>query len=83
MNRKMTTNSQLSSTELKNKNKLSKQLEHRRESQKWRLTYQWGGGGWRMGEKVQGLRSMIGKYKIGREMLRKEEEIEKPKILYA
>ena len=36
-----------------------------------------------MGEKVQGLRSIIGKYKIGREMLRKEEEIEKPKILYA
>ena len=45
--------------------------------------YQWESGRRRMGEKVQGLRSIIGKYKIGREMLRKEEEIEKPKILYA
>ena len=27
--------------------------------------YQWGGGGARMGEKVQGIRSINGRYKIG------------------
>ena len=30
-------------------------------------SYQWGGGGGRMGEKVQGIRSTIGSYKIDRE----------------
>ena len=52
MNSKMTTNSQLSTTEpKKNKNKLSKQLE---QEQNYRNGdhmegYQWGGGEWRKG----------------------------------
>ena len=28
--------------------------------------YQWGGGGGRMGEKIQGIRSINGRYKINR-----------------
>ena len=32
--------------------------------------YQWGWGRERMGEKVQGVRSIIGRYKIDRERLR-------------
>ena len=57
---KMTTNSQLSTTEPK----LSKQLE----SQKWKS---YGGksagtGKERMGEKVQGISSINGRYKIDR-----------------
>ena len=67
MNSKMTTNSQLSTTEPK-KQKQPKQTE----SQKWRP---FGGlpvgrGKGRMGEKVQGLRSISGRYKIDRGRLR-------------
>ena len=72
MNSKMTTNSQLSTTEPeKQKQKLSQQLEqeqnHRNgdhvESYQWR--------GWReQGEKVQEIRSRIGRYKIDRGRLR-------------
>ena len=36
-----------------------------------------------MGEKVQGLRSINGRYKIDRGMLRTVLEMEKPKNLYA
>ena len=32
--------------------------------------YQWGGGGRRMGEKIQGIKSTNGRYKIDRERLR-------------
>ena len=32
-------------------------------------SYQWGGGEGRVGEKVQGIRNMNGKYKIDRERL--------------
>ena len=39
--------------------------------------YQQGGGGGRMGEKVQGMRSINGRYKIDRERLRMVWEIEK------
>ena len=65
MNIKMTTNSQLSTTESKNPqtNKLSKQLEqeqnHRNEDHM--EGYQQGKGGGRIGEKVQGMRSINGK----------------------
>ena len=60
MNHKMTTNSQLSTNEPKKKNKLSKQPE---QEQKHRNGdhmegYHWGGGGGRMGEKVQRIRSI-------------------------
>ena len=63
MNSKMTTNSQLSTTECKNKNKLSKQLEqeqiHRNGDHM--EGYQWGGGERRIGEEVQGIRSINGR----------------------
>ena len=64
MNSKMTTNSQLSRTEPKNK--LSKQLEQEQNQRNGDHMegYQQGGGGRRMGEKVQGIRSIIGRYKI-------------------
>ena len=45
--------------------------------------YQLGGGKGRMGEKVQGLQSIIGRYKIDRRILRIIQEMEKPKNLYA
>ena len=32
--------------------------------------YQWGGRGGRMGEKVEGIRSIIGRYKIDKGSLR-------------
>ena len=72
MNSKMTTNSKQSTTTSKNKNKLSKQLE---QEQNHRYGdhmegYQQGKGRRRMGGKVQGIRSIIGRYKIDRGMLR-------------
>ena len=69
MNSKMTTNSQLSTTE-SNKNKIKTKQTTRTgtESQKWRSH-----GGLRVGrgrerreEKVQGIRSINGRYKIDR-----------------
>ena len=42
--------------------------------------YQWGEG--RMREKVQGIRSIIGRHKIDRGTLRIVQEMEKPKNLY-
>ena len=44
--------------------------------------YQWGGGRGRMGEKIQGLRSIIGRYKINRGRLRTVQKMEKPEKLY-
>ena len=76
MSSKMKTHSQLSTTESKNKtklkNKLSKQLE---QEQNHRCGdhlegYQLGRGKGRIEEEMQGLRSIIGRYKVGREMLR-------------
>ena len=72
MNSKMTTNSQLSTTEPKKQNKLSKQLEQEQNhrNRDHMEGYQWGGGGNRMGENIQGIRSIIGRYKIDRWKLR-------------
>ena len=83
----MTTNSQLLTTEPKKKetktNKLSKQLEqeqiHRNRGHM--EGYQQGRGGGRMGEKIQGLRSINGRYKIDRGRLRIVWEMEKPENL--
>ena len=64
MNTKMTTNSQLSTTEpKKQKQKLSKQLE---QEQNHRNGDHMEGYGWgeECGGKVQGIRSIIGRYKI-------------------
>ena len=67
MNSKMTTNSQLSTTKYKNKNKLSKQLEQEQihRNRDHMEGYQQGRGAERMREKVQGMRNINGKYKIG------------------
>ena len=44
--------------------------------------YQWRGGGRRMGGKIQGIRSINGRYKIDRGRLRIVQETKKPKNLY-
>ena len=65
----MTTNSQLSTTEpKKTKNELSKQLEQEQihRNRDHMEGYQQGRGVGRMGEKVQGTRSINGRYKIDR-----------------
>ena len=75
MNSKMTTNSQLSTTKSRKQtkiNKLSKQLklEQNHKCGDFMEGYQQGVGSGRMWEKVQGLRSIIGRYKIDRRVLR-------------
>ena len=86
MNSKMTTNLQLSTTQLKTKtkNKLSKQLEQEQNQRNGDQVegYQWGGGGARMGERAQGISSINGRYKTDRGRLRIVWEMEKPKNLY-
>ena len=71
MNRKMTTNSQLSTTK-PNKNKLSKQLkqEQNHRNGDHMEGYQRGEGEGRMGEKVQRIRSINGRYRINRGRVR-------------
>ena len=70
-NSKMTMNSQLSTTKPKKtnktKNEQSKQLEQEQNHRNGGHMegYQQGGGGRRLGEKVQGIRSINGRYKIG------------------
>ena len=72
MNSKMTTNLQLSTSEpkKKNKNKLSKHLEQEQNHRNGHYMegYQWGEGS--IGENVQGIRSINGRYKIGTGRLR-------------
>ena len=57
---------------LKTKNRQSKQLEQEQNHRNGDHLegYQLGVGSRRMGEKVQGLKSIIGRYKIDRGMLR-------------
>ena len=78
----MTTNSQLSS-DSKNKNKLSKQVEqeqiHRNGDHM--EGYQQGSGGGRKGEEIQEIRIINDRYKIDRGRLRIGQEMEKPKNL--
>ena len=71
MNNKMTTNSQLSTNEPKQKEKqqkqkLSKQLEQEQNQRNGHHMegFQWGGGRAECGEKVQGRRCIIGWHKI-------------------
>ena len=86
MNGKMTTNSQLSTTEpkKKKKNELSKQLQQEQihRNRDHMEGYQWGGTRQRVGEKVQGIRSINGRYKIDRGRLRIVWEMEKPKNVH-
>ena len=49
----------------------------------WRVGYQRGGRRRRMGEKVQGIRSINGRYKMDRGRLRTVLGMEKPKNLHA
>ena len=73
MNIKMAINAQLSKqVEQKQNHRYGDHLEG----------YQLGGGRERMGEKVQGLRSIIGRYKIDKKMLRIVQKMEKTKNLY-
>ena len=82
----MTTNSQLSTTEPKNKtkSKLSKYVEQEQihRNRDHMEGYQQGGGGGRTGETVQGIRNLSGRYKRDRGRLRIVLEMEKPKNLY-
>ena len=85
----MTTNSQLSTTEPKKtqqrrKRILSKQLEEEQNQRNGDHMegYQWGRGGGEQGEKVQGIHSINGRYKIDRGRLRTVWEMEKPRNLY-
>ena len=81
----MTTNSQLSKTESKkNKNTLIKlqQEKNHRNGQHMQGNQQGRTRGTMWGI-VQGLRSIIGRYKIDRGLLRIIQEMEKPKNLYA
>ena len=73
MKSKMTTNSQLSATKpKKTKNKKQKQtkrttrMEQNHRNGDHRKGYQWGVEGGIMGEKVQGINSINGRYKIDR-----------------
>ena len=68
MNSKMTTNSQLSTTEpKKQKQKQTKQTTRTEtDSQKWRSHGGLSVGRGRMGEKIQGIRNVNGRYKIDR-----------------
>ena len=64
----MTTISQLSTTEPKKQNQTKQTTRTGTESQKWKSCggLSVGRGGRIMGEKVQEIRSINGKYKIGR-----------------
>ena len=72
MNSKMTTNSQLSTTEHKKNKELSKQLEQEQNHRNGdhMEDYQWGGRGGEWGEMVQGIKSINGRHKIDRGRLR-------------
>ena len=78
MNSKMTTNSQLSTSDLKTKaktnkkNEQSKQLEQEQNqrNEDHMKGYQWGGGKGRIGAKVQQIRSINCRHKIDRGRLR-------------
>ena len=83
MNSKMTTNSQLSTSEPKKQKQTKQTTRTGTEPQKWRshggLSVARGRG--KIGEKVQGIRSINGRYKIDSGRLRTIQEMEKPKNL--
>ena len=82
---KMTANSELSTPEPKTKTKTKTKQTTRTgtESQKWRSHggLSAGSGRGRQGEKVQGIRSINGRYEIDRGRLRIVWEMQKPKNL--
>ena len=72
MNSKMTTNSQLSTNEPKKQKQTKQTTRTGTESQKWRSQGELsvGRGRGKNGEKVQGIRSINGRYEIERGRLR-------------
>ena len=86
MNSEMTTNSQPKNwtKKLNLKTKLSKQLEQEQNHRNGDHMegYQQGGGRGKREEKVQGIRSINGRYKTDRGRLRIVWEMEKPETLY-
>ena len=84
MNSKMTRNSQLSTTELKKQKQTKQTSRPGKEPQKWRSHggLSVGMGRRRMGEKLQGIRSIVSGYEIDRRRSRIVWEMEKPKNLY-
>ena len=84
MNSKMTTNSELSTTEPKIKTKTKQTSRTGTESQKWKSHggLSVGRGRGRMGEMVQGIGNVNGRYKVDRGRLTIVLEMEKPKNLY-
>ena len=73
MNIKMTTNSQLSTTEPKKQEKKKKpkqQLEQEQNHKKWSSYGRLSEGRGVMGENIQGVRSIISRYILDRGMLR-------------
>ena len=72
MNSKMTTNSQLSKLTVQKQKRTKQTTRTGTESQKWRSqgSLSAGRGRGRMVEKVQGIRSITGRYKIDRGKLR-------------
>ena len=81
---KMTTNSQLSATESKKRKQTKKTTRTGTESEIWRSCrgLSAGRGKGKSRKKIQGLRSIIGRYKIDRGRLRTVWKMEKPKNLY-
>ena len=67
---KMTINSQLSITEPKQKQTKQLEQEQNHRNGDHMEGYQWGGEGGRMREKVQGIKSILGRYKIDRWRIR-------------
>ena len=65
MNSKMTRNSQLSTTEPKKQKQTKQTTRTGTEPQKWSSHGGLLAGRGRLGEKVQGIRSINGRYKIG------------------
>ena len=74
----------LPSKRMHSKNELSEQLEQEQNHRNGdhMECYERGVVGRRMGEKVQGIRNIIGRYKRDRERLRIVWGVEKPKNLY-
>ena len=80
-----THNCQQPNLKQKQKQKQTKQTTRTgTESEKWRSHggLSVGSGRWIMGEKVQGMRSINGRYKIDRERLKIVWKMEKPKNLH-
>ena len=82
MNSKMITNTIINIRSKKPKNSKQLEQEHIHRNRDHIEGHQWIGGEGYMGGKLQGIRSINGRYKIDRGRLRIVWEMEKPKNLY-